>query len=71
MSRIRELLACFRARVDGPAGSTSIKPAAVAAELADLQLIDVREPGEWRSGHVTGAVSAWSRAGLPVVSGTR
>ena len=35
---------------------TSITPARLRAELAQLQLIDVREHDEWRAGHIAGAV---------------
>lgn len=40
----------------GAAAPRSIKPAEVAQDLANLQLIDVREPEEWKSGHIAGAV---------------
>jgi len=57
MSSIREMLASLLGGSGGiAAGSTSIRPAEVAADLANLQLIDVREVDEWKAGHVDGAV---------------
>ena len=56
MSSIRALLSSVLAGTGASAGFTSIKPGEVAADLANLQLIDIREPDEWQSGHVEGAV---------------
>ncbi|GAC1583354.1 MAG: hypothetical protein NVS3B24_22030 [Candidatus Dormibacteria bacterium] len=57
MSSIREMLASVLGGSGGAAAaSTSIRPQEVAADLANLQLIDVREADEWKSGHVDGAV---------------
>ncbi|MHB8507306.1 MAG: rhodanese-like domain-containing protein [Candidatus Dormibacteria bacterium] len=54
MSSIREILAAIMGD-GGAAAPKSIKPADVATELAVLQLIDVREAGEWKARHVDGA----------------
>ena len=55
MSSLRQILAGLLG-TRGSATSTSIKPTEVAADLGNLQLIDVREPDEWKSGHIAGAV---------------
>ena len=55
MSTFRQILA----RVLGgraAATSTSIRATEMAADLANLQLIDVREPDEWKAGHIAGAI---------------
>ncbi|GAC1336180.1 MAG: hypothetical protein NVSMB17_19730 [Candidatus Dormibacteria bacterium] len=57
MSSLRERLAAMlKGSGGGAAVPTSVRPGEVAVELSSLQLIDVREPEEWRAGHVAGAV---------------
>jgi rhodanese-related sulfurtransferase len=53
MSSASRLLAALRRP---GASKSSITPARLSDRLATLQLIDVREPGEWRSEHIAGAV---------------
>lgn len=56
MTFINRLLAGLRgnAAVAGSGGSISAER--LNAELQTMQLIDVREPGEWQAGHIAGAI---------------
>jgi len=57
MSSIRQILAAVLGGSGGGAAAPrSINPAEVTQDLANLQLIDVREHDEWKSGHIAGAV---------------
>ncbi|MEX0658512.1 MAG: rhodanese-like domain-containing protein [Egibacteraceae bacterium] len=37
-------------------------------ERRDGDFLDVREPDEWRAGHIDGGLPAWTRSGLALVS---
>lgn len=56
MSLISRFLAALRGEWSPGSARASITPLRLSAELANTLLIDVREPDEWRSEHIAGAI---------------
>ena len=56
MSLISRFLAALRGEWSPGSARASITSLRLSAELANTLLIDVREPDEWRSEHIAGAI---------------